>query len=139
LKLVVERRPDDHSALNSLAWACVKDPTSLVFDPVAAARFARRSVDLAPRAAALNTLGYALYWLEEWPELIEVSRRSLELAGEAAYADDAFLLAGALFHAGKIEEANAALERARELRERSASTPELERLATDVEGLFRDE
>jgi tetratricopeptide (TPR) repeat protein len=134
------RTSGDPTVMNSLAWAKVKDPTAPVFDPETAVHEARRAVALLPDSAALtNTLGYALYWLEEWAELAEVSGRSLELGEDDPYADDAYLLAAALHHTGRSEEARAALERARELAAGSAVTPELERLVADVEGLFRDE
>ncbi|MEM7307405.1 MAG: tetratricopeptide repeat protein [Planctomycetota bacterium] len=129
----LELAPDFPYALTGLARVLAQSPEEAVYDPVEAARFASRSVELAPDdAGAWLVLGEALFRAGDPDESITALERSTELAGEAT-ARAALLQALVLDELDELSEAEEWAERALALAADATAGREIESLAPLVD------
>jgi len=78
--------------LNGLAWLEATCPETMLRDPVAAVRHARRAVDLQPNDGNIwNTLGVAYYRTGEWTEANDALSRSMQFRNQGDSFDWFFL------------------------------------------------
>jgi tetratricopeptide (TPR) repeat protein len=81
----------DGGTANDVAWACVRLP-GVTADPSRPMTLARRAAEMTRSAAALKTLGAALYRAERYDEALEQLNNAVQLnRGAASYADMLFL------------------------------------------------
>jgi eukaryotic-like serine/threonine-protein kinase len=92
LRQAVETDPENAMAHNNLAWQLLVGSKELR-DSKAALPFARKAVELAPKALYLNTLGVALFRNGLYDEAVVVLEKSLAAAKGQSDAFDLFVLA----------------------------------------------
>jgi len=108
----LQNAPEDHVALNELAWIRADGPEELR-DPAKAVAAAEKAVALAPKEFTyINTLGVAYYRAGQYDRALTTLQKSLERSGGQADAYDLFFLAMTRQKMGRLDAARGDYQRA---------------------------